>query len=340
MKQGNESQFPDAPPRYTEISPSAPPPPTQSTNPAGPASSNPANIGTTRLVGELASRAAKGAVTVLKAGIEAAVVVGEAVSTSSRSTNGNQPLSNQYQPLNQPITSNGYHPPSNYGPSSTPYVKPQSYPGQGYPVQGYPVPNNPAQSYPGQGYPAQGYPAQNYPSATPARGDYWSPLVSWDCWWAMIFFIFIDFPWSIFCFVWCLTTMLLGIALLVIFPIGYPLLYVFSLSWRALAHMQVILLHWNSNVSPIVFSHPVYLRPQGQYQHDTFPFKRHLGAWYTWKSALYFIFYNIWFSLWTFIFCIIAVTLGFPMICCLSMWLNHGRECLGVKRRFSRKILG
>ena len=303
--------------------------------------SKPEQLSTTKLVGELATRAIGGAYAVAKTGVS---MVGEVVTKSSNSSQSQQPQYGQQLPPQQQYaqmqSQHGQQTPQQRGPNQ-PYPSNQPY----YPT---PMPqtqnHSPQQQYVAAPMPLSGnqaYPqTQPYPKPAYQQGptDYWAPTVDKVAWKAVFYFMVIDFPFALFAFVWCTVTMVVGIALLIVFPIGYPLLYLSTLSWRSLAHIHVLLLCPSNE--PRQFQHRVYIEPTGVYARQTFPFHRHISDWYSWKCGLYFIFKNFLYSLYTFIYSILIIALIIPLMCLAPMWLMNIKRIYLSKQRGVIKSFG
>ena len=299
-------------------------------------------IPTGKLVGELATRAIGGAFAAVKTGVSYA---GEVVTKASTSNaNNGQPQQQQYgqQPSNQNYGQRVALPPvSNQ--ASTAYPNNQQYYQAPMPqTQQY----QPQQQFVATPMPLNGatrpYPsAQPYPPSQQNQGpsDYWAPTVDGQAWRAVFYFLLLDFPFALFAFVWCLVSMCVGCALLIVFPIGYPLLYLCTLSWRSLAHIHVLMLAPKNN-GPHMFTKKVYIEPTGIYARETFPFSRHISDWYSWKCGLYFIFKNFLYSLYTFIYAILIIALIIPMMCLAPMWLMNIKRIYLSKQRHALKSFG
>ena len=304
------------------------------------------SISTGKLVGELATRAIGGAFSAVKTGVAFA---GEAVSKAS--SNNSPPPPQNYGPSGGQNYGQrmSYQPgpivptpaPTSYPQNSNPQYYQQPIPQQSmssqYPAyQQFNAPSNTAASQ------LRPYPApQQYTNQVQKTGpdDFWAPMVDRQAWNAVFYFLLLDFPFALFAFVWCLVTMLVGCALLVVFPIGYPLLYLCTLSWRSLAHIHVLMLVSSAN-GPHMFKKPVFIDATGPFARQTFPFSRHISDWYSWKCGLYFIFKNFLYSLYTFIYSILIIALFIPMMCLAPLWLMNIKRIYLSKQRGAIESLG
>jgi hypothetical protein len=234
-----------------------------------PASQQPQQVPTSHLVGELARRT-----------VAQAMAIGQqAVATASTVV----------QEINRPKVAPESYLIISVPPNSQPSQQySQSYPQPYPPTQPYSQPYPPAQPYPQPYPPAQPSPP-GIPPSIPQKESYWSILQSSQAWLLILFYIFFDFTWTLFCFVWCLTTLVLGVGLLPLFPLGYSILFVGSLSWRALAKSELFFI---SGFHPLIASEiqSVFLHGNDSVL-DTM--SRHVWNWSSWKCALYFIFYKL-----------------------------------------------
>jgi hypothetical protein len=218
------------------------------------------HVPTSHLVGELARRT-----------VAQAMVIGQqAVATASTVV----------QELNRPKVA----PESTYLGISVPPNSSKSYPQQYSQQYSQPHPQQPYS----QPYPAA-QPYQGIPSSHAEKESYWSILQSSQAWYLILFHIFFGLSWTLFCFVWCLVTVVLGIGLLPLFPLGYSLLFVGSLSWRALAKAELFMMDAFHPWMAAEFG-AVYLGGHGTIL-DTMG--RHIWNRSSWKCACYFLFYKL-----------------------------------------------
>jgi hypothetical protein len=148
----------------------------------------------------------------------------------------------------------------------------------------------------------------------------WSSLLQCNAWGSLFYLVCVTFPFGLFSFCWVAITATLSLALLIIFPIGYPLLVLSALSWRALARTEVILLDTfvpNSQSHSSISGRPGCQRvfPEGSLFHTAG--KNVLCDSYTWIAVVYFVVVKLWVS--TILFCmglLLLCILPFSMCCC------------------------
>lgn len=162
------------------------------------------------------------------------------------------------------------------------------------------------------------------------RISYWDPITDLICWKALLYMIFINFPVALFCFLWIFITLFASAVLLIIFPIGYPILFLSSLSWRLLAKLEMSLLGVENTMS-------FWIDPVGQYQNDFFPFKRHIMDKNTMKSAVYFLFCKLFQALWGVIIGFFMISLFIPMFCLVPILLSHLKYLYRKEKFFCRE---
>ncbi|KAJ3255197.1 hypothetical protein HK103_006566 [Boothiomyces macroporosus] len=106
-------------------------------------------------------------------------------------------------------------------------------------------------------------------------------------WLSYFYGLTIHFAFSIFCLVWVITTFSVSMGLLIIAPIGVPLLYLSCQSWRLLAAVDGALLSYCANepFQPLKY----YYKPnESVVKH----FKNTILNLKTWKAGLYLAIYK------------------------------------------------
>ncbi|KAI8902001.1 hypothetical protein BC833DRAFT_575375 [Globomyces pollinis-pini] len=255
----------------------------------------------------------------------------------------------------------GHNGPSHSIPGAFPVQNQQPYPNQVYQGQ-HSYPNQ--QSYPYQSqYPPQQYgppsPNQNnnvnYNTIQPVtqnpydsnsqpifvqQQSYWSPITDYRTWFALFYYLLFNFIWSVFCFVWVVCTMLISVVLLLIFPIGFPLLFLSCISWRMLAKFEVIMLnllpshHQNLTanihiwiVRPIPYP-DFYIKMKSQIFHGK-----------TWGAAFYFIFCKLFLSIQFFVLALLTLVFFIPFICVAPTFLEMLKDIYIWEKKFAQKCL-
>jgi hypothetical protein len=165
-----------------------------------------------------------------------------------------------------------------------------------------------------------------------------SDVFQCDTFTRFFYLIFITFPFGIFSLCWVVTTFSVSAALLVLPFIGYPLLVLSAITWRALAQLELAIFDLFFP-SPLLidFRMPVKVIPDRE---SFFSMGNEiLRDKYTWISFGYFVGVKSWFS--TLLFCIAIVLLSIMPIsmCCCPMLLILIRELSQVEPKVGRNIL-
>jgi hypothetical protein len=147
------------------------------------------------------------------------------------------------------------------------------------------------------------------------RESYWDPLQSSHAWGVLFFYLILNFFWSLFCFVWVTITMVLGIGLLALFPIGYSTLYFGTITWRTLAKTELAMMQMMN--SRLEFLGVKVLIPTRQL--STFAaMSSYILNWDSWKCGFYFMFYKLISGTLLFVLALLTLVVFVPVLFCVS----------------------
>ncbi|KAJ3362296.1 hypothetical protein HDU91_003502 [Kappamyces sp. JEL0680] len=265
--------------------------------------SHPAPMGaipTSSLVGELVTRGVAVGMQAASIAVKASSQVVQELSKSSTVYPDPAPPNSSAQRYNQPMTATPSAPPSEPYP---PYQSQQS-------------------QQPHTHHMGPMVFQANTQYDTTASQSYWAPIGNSKAWQALFFYLTLNFVWSIFCFVWVLVTFVVSVVLLVLFPIGFPLLVASCLSWRSLVLLEQ---KFGNLFDPLTTNvpSPCWVRDEiAEQKGDYFGMmKAQIFSFSTWRCGGH-LFWRFFPAIFLFVNAVVTVVIAIPFTCLLPPLLN------------------